>query len=204
MMAFSLLLAFTFSIAVVATGDSASRYVASNEPEKFAAAEAVMHTGANAPLIIGGIAVPDALSFLVGGTAGTLVKGLDAFDPTTWPPLIIHYFFDGMALIGILMALVPILFFISWRYHPRRIFHGILMWLVFVTGILSIVAVELGWMLTEIGRQPYVIQGIMLTKDAFTNSPAVIAYAVAFPIFYVVLAVVTGWILKTHYGKDHD
>lgn len=204
MMAFSLLLAFIFSLAVVVTGDSSARYIASNEPEKFAAAEAVMHTEANAPFVIAGVRIPDALSFLVGGSVGTVVKGLDAFDPTTWPPLIIHYFFDGMVVIGILMAFVPILFFLSWRYHPRRAFHGVLMWLVFVTGILSVVGVELGWMLTEIGRQPYVIQGIMLTKDAFTSSPAVVVYAVAFPIFYIVLAIVTGWILKTHYRERHD
>ena len=56
-------------------------------------------------------------------------------------------------------------------------------------------------MLTEIGRQPYVIRGVMLTQDAFTASHAVIAYAVVFPVAYVVLAALTAWILVRHY---HD
>ena len=92
MLAFSMLLALGFSLAVVATGDSSARFIAQNEPEKFAAAEAVAHTGTDAPLNFAGIVLPGFLSVLLGGSRDVLVKGLDAFDPSTWPPLAVHYF----------------------------------------------------------------------------------------------------------------
>ena len=185
------------------------------EPEKFAAAEGIERTQSAAPFVIGGfidkddhfegeLPVPHVLSFMVGGSDKTIVQGLDSFDPSTWPPLFIHYFFDIMAIIGILMAIVPILFFVSWKHHHRKLVSVPLMWLTLATGILSIVAVELGWMLAEIGRQPWTIRGIMLTKDAFTSSPTVIAYAIVFPIFYLVLFSVTMYVLIRHYRARND
>ncbi len=218
MLVFTMAAALVFSLAVVATGDSAARYIAANQPEKFAAAENVMTTGSNVPFVFGGIldaagrlhgdiAIPGLLSVLVGGTRNTVIRGLGSFDPSTWPPLIVHYFFDIMIMVGTLMLVVPVLFFafrfgLAGKRRREWAFSKAVAWSVAVTGVLSVVGVEAGWMLTEIGRQPYVIQGVLLTKDAFTDSPAVIAYAVVFPIFYIVLAVVTFWILARHYRHD--
>lgn len=212
MLVFSLILALVFSVAVVLSGDTSARSIAHNEPEKFAAAEGIMQTEGDAPLTLGGIVtqtgikdgirIPGLLSFLVGGTAGTVVTGLAAFDPSTWPELTIHYYFDGMAVIGIIMLAVPILFFLFFKWRMKWAFSKLMGWAIFLTGILSVIGVELGWMLTEEGRQPYTIRGILLTANAFTNSPTVMAYAFIFPVLYVILAIVTPWVLISHYHND--
>jgi cytochrome d ubiquinol oxidase subunit I len=209
----SLFVALIFSLAVTITGDSSARFIAQNNPEQFAAAEGVMDTSRDVPFTIGGvptqtgiqygIQIPDALSILVGGSWNTLVIGLHTFDPSTWPPLVIHSYFDGMAGIGCLMLLVPIaFFFFLWRRRGQWAFSKVMSGIIALTGILSVIAVELGWMFAEEGRQPYTIRGIMLTKDAFTSSPTVMAYAIIFPLFYLVLLAVTAWILVSHYKKS--
>jgi cytochrome d ubiquinol oxidase subunit I len=144
------------------------------------------------------------LSILVGGSRSVIITGLNAFDPSTWPPLAIHYYFDGMALIGCLMLIVPLAFFAirRWRRRAQWAFSKTMSWLIIITGILSVVGVELGWMLTEEGRQPWTIHGILLTANAFTDSPTAIAYAVVFPILYVILFIMTPWILLSHYRKN--
>jgi cytochrome d ubiquinol oxidase subunit I len=204
MLAFTMILALGFSLAVAATGDSAARFIAQQEPEKFAAAESVAHTQSVAPLTIGPIAIPGLLSILVGGSRNVLVQGLDSFDPATWPPLIVHYFFDSMVLIGILMLIVPLLFFLLWKRRPEWAFGTVMSRLTVATGVLSVVGIEVGWMLTELGRQPYVIRGVLPTSGAFTTSHAVFAYAILFPIAYVVLAALTFWILIAHYRAHNE
>jgi cytochrome d ubiquinol oxidase subunit I len=107
-----------------------------------------------------------------------------------------------MVGIGILMLLIPAIFFVLWRMRRQRwAFSKVMAGLIVLTGALSVVAVELGWMFSEEGRQPYTIRGIMLTNDAFTNSHTVMAYAVLFPIFYLILIAVTAWVLLAHYKK---
>jgi cytochrome d ubiquinol oxidase subunit I len=217
MLVFAMALAFAFSLAVVVTGDSAARYIAVNEPQKFAAAENVLHTGSDVPFVFGGvfdksdalhgdIAVPGMLSFLLGGSEATLVKGLDTFDPSTWPPLWIHYLFDIMIVTGVLMFVVPLLFFAIFLFGGVRrkgwAFSRGMSWIIVVSGIASVIGVEAGWMFTEIGRQPYTITGVLLTQNAFTNSHAAIAYAVVFPLFYIILAIATFRILARHYRRD--
>ncbi|MDR3581769.1 MAG: cytochrome ubiquinol oxidase subunit I [Candidatus Pacebacteria bacterium] len=207
MLVFSIIAAFVFSLAVVATGDDSARYIAQHEPEKFAAAEDVVRTGSDEPFVFGGpVAVPGALSFLVGGSEATVVEGLNAFDPATWPPLGIHYLFDVMIAIGVLMLAVPAAFLI-FRFVPRlRAKHGAfskaMSWPIVITGAASVVAVEAGWMFTEIGRQPYTINGFLLTQNAFTNSHAAIAYAVAFPVFYAALAIATITVVAGYYRRN--
>jgi cytochrome d ubiquinol oxidase subunit I len=212
MVVFSLVIALIFSLGVVVTGDSSARFIAGNDPAQFAAAEGVMQTSSNVPLTVGGIVsptgikggivIPEMLSLLVGGSRNTLVVGLDAISPSLWPPLIVHYYFDSMVGIGLLMLLVPAIFFVLWwKRRTRWAFGKVMAGLIVLTGALSVVAVELGWMFSEEGRQPYTIRGIMLTNDAFTNSHAVMAYAVLFPIFYLILTAVTAWVLLAHYKK---
>ncbi len=208
---FSLSIAIVFSLAVVVSGDTSARSIAHNEPEKFAAMEGVMQTKSDVPLVVGGITtpsgikdgiqIPEMLSLLVGGSRKTIVVGLNSFNPSTWPSLTIHYYFDSMVVIGSIMLGVPILFFVLWEWRRRWALSKIMLWAIWITGMLSIVAVELGWMLTEEGRQPYTIRGVLFTANAFTNSPVAIAYAVIFPILYIVISIVTPWILISHYRK---
>ena len=205
-------IACVFSIGVAITGDSSARFIAHYEPEKLAAAEGIIQTTPNAPFVVfgkfndqdhddlqGGIRVPELLSFLVGGSKNIVIRGLADFNPDTWPPLIVHYFFDGMAIIGMLMLITPFLYFIFYKWHHVWIFGKPMEWLIIITGIGSIIAVELGWMLTEIGRQPYVIAGIMTSDAAYNPNHMNIIYACWFPIVYIILSLVTYRILTRHY-----
>lgn len=214
MLVFSMVMSILFSFAVVISGDSSVRYIAANEPEKFAAAEGIIRTQSDAPITVGGyfdsnnnlhddLSFPGMLSFMLGGSENTVVRGLDTFDPSTWPPLIVHDLFDAMVVIGILMAVIPIAFFILYICKKKYATSSPMLISIIAIGWLSVVAVEVGWMLTEIGRQPYVIQGVLLTKDAFTTSSAAITYAITFPILYIILSAVTLWALASHYRAHH-
>lgn len=208
-----LAIACIFSVAVALTGDNSARFISHYEPEKLAMAEGVAHTESSAPLVFwgvfhgdqlrGGFRIPDALSFLVGGSKKIIVRGLASFDPATWPPFIVHYLFDSMAIIGMLMLITPVLFFVFYKWHHIWVFGKPMEWLVVITGIASVVAVEFGWMLTEFGRQPYVIAGIMPSVDAFNATPTTIAYACWFPIVYSIIAVLTYMVLVKHYRKHN-
>jgi cytochrome d ubiquinol oxidase subunit I len=198
---------FVFALAVVATGDSSGQYVARYEPIKFAAMENVAHTTAGADLSFFGVDLPQPhglLSWLADRDSGAVVRGLDAFDPSQWPPLWIHGLFDSMALIGVLVTLVPTLFLLllASRRTRRIAYSRAVLWSLFACGILAAGAVELGWMLTEIGRQPYAIRGIMTSAQAFTTSQHVIEFGYIFPSMYIVLFIVTPCVLVRHFRKN--
>lgn len=189
------------ALAVGAAGDQAGKFLARNEPYKLAAAEGLQHTQAGAPLLIGGVVeggqvkhaikIPKALSFLATGHTNGVVQGIDATSSSARPPLVIHYFFDGMVLIGTLAVLVPGLYALAywrhWHWFNRR---WLLVSLV-ATGVLGIVAAELGWMLTEFGRQPYAVRGVLSVSQAVTKSRAAIGMAEIFPVLYVILFALT-------------
>jgi cytochrome d ubiquinol oxidase subunit I len=78
------------------------------------------------------------------------------------------------------------------------------LWAVIIASPLAFLAVEMGWMLTEIGRQPYIIRGIMRTAEAVTSDTDIYAFAWIFPASYAVLFVLTGWILRRHYVQGRS
>lgn len=220
LLTFCLSLALFFATAVALAGDESGKNLAANQPIKFAAAESVYTTGPYQPLVWAGYVVPVRseqdrpdlvyeltfpylLSFLAFNNPSAIVQGLDAFPRSEWPPLYIHYFLNIMITIGVYLGLVPLVFFLLRHAPSARVrtlqFSRPLLWSVVIGAPLAFLAVEMGWMLTEIGRQPYVIKGIMRTADAATDNPAVFAFAWIFPAAYLVLFVVTGWILRTHY-----
>lgn len=215
-------LALFFATAVALAGDESGKNLAANQPIKFAAAESVYKTGPYQPLVWAGYVVPvkseldepdiryeltfpNLLSFLAFNNPSAIVRGLDAFPRTEWPPLYIHYFLNIMITIGVYLGLVPLIFFVLRHAPSARLrawqFSKPLLVAVIVGAPLSFLAVEMGWMLTEIGRQPYIIKGIMRTADAATDNPSVFAFAWIFPAAYLVLFAVTGWILRNHYRR---
>ncbi len=210
---FLMMLALGFVAITGILGDLSGKYIAENEPIKFAAAESLFHTQAYAPLAIGGvlhgaslvgaIEIPGMLSLLSFGSASTVVRGLDAFDPSQWPPLFIHYPLDLMIAIGVAIGGICILF--AFLFYITRLrawaFSRPMLSLIVIAGPLSFIAVECGWMVTEIGRQPYVIRGIMTTEQAFTTSPNVTTFGYIFPSLYMVLFAVAYWVLRRHYKK---
>lgn len=193
--------ALVFALLVGFTGDRSGKFLAKNEPLKLAAAEGLQTTSSDVPLLVGGvvdgdhikyaIAVPNLLSWLATGDIHGQVKGLDSAPSKDRPPLIVHYFFDGMVAIGSLAIVVTLAYVAASRWRPSWAASKPLLIALVVCGVLGLVGVELGWMLTEFGRQPYVIKGIMRTTEAATSSKAAIHFAYIFPLFYLVLFVLT-------------
>lgn len=185
------LIAAALLAGIAVFGDLSARYLATYEPTKLAAIESLAQTSSNAPFIWGGLEVPGLLSWLVGGSTDTVVKGLDATPSEYWPPLIIHLLFDIKLVLIAVLTLTLLAFAVLYLKRSARAFSKPLLWLMVVSPIVSLVTLELGWMVTELGRQPYAVAGQVFTKDAVTTAPGVLALAWVFPAAYLVLGGLT-------------
>jgi cytochrome d ubiquinol oxidase subunit I len=189
----------------IVVGDIAARFVALNEPAKFAAMEAVYRTRADVPITIGGIPsgdrivgaleIPEVLSILVGANPKTVITGFDRIDPNDRPPVFAtHLSFDSMVGSASLLTLIVL----GWLTTIAR---GKPLSRLLGTGIavcapLSLVALEAGWFVTEFGRQPWIARGLLRTSDAVTIAPGVDLQFYGFSIVYVVLAAMSWWLLR--------
>ena len=135
------------------------------------------------------IRVPKLLSFLAYSSFKSEVKGLHEYPEEDRPPLYIHYFFDTMVTIGVLMILLSLAYVFGrwgkWKWIHSRLFR----WLIVLSGPLSIVAIEAGWWLAEQGRQPWILYGIMRTDQAATTATGVEWLFIVFAIVYFILGV---------------
>ena len=194
------------SIAQPFAGHFAGESVARQQPAKLAAIEGLFETRAHAPLTLGGIPnvatrrvdggleIPGLLSLLAHRTAGAEVTGLDKFPQADWPPVVIvHVAFQVMVAIGSGLALLGLLYFWDLR---RRTFPRWLLWAVVAAAPLGMVAIEAGWVVTEVGRQPWIIYGIVRTKDAVTPVPGMVYHFYLFVALYLALAAATVWLLR--------
>jgi cytochrome bd ubiquinol oxidase subunit I len=190
------------------SGDLSAKDVAKRQPAKLAAMEAHFHTEKSAPLIVGGIPdeenkkvnyaikLPGMLSFLVHGNLTGEVKGLDAIPEDEHPPVAItHYAFQIMVGIGMFMILLAILYFISFRKRPWLQAPWFLKLFALATPF-GFIAVEAGWTVTEVGRQPWIINGIMRTKDAVTPMPGIVYSFYLFIAVYISLSVMVIFLLN--------
>lgn len=203
-----------FGALVGFSGDSSARYIANNEPYKFAAAEGVIHTQTDAPMLLGGIArsnsisggikIPGLLSFLTTGHTNGTIVGLDSYRVNARPSLVIHYFFDAMAFIGVFTIGWLALYLLVAYLKKRRIKSKTLFIGLIFCGFLGLAGIEFGWLLTEFGRQPYVIHGIMLVSQASTKSKYAVEMGQIFPIFYVILFALTIYVLKKNIKLTKD
>jgi cytochrome d ubiquinol oxidase subunit I len=120
-----------------------------------------------------------------------VVEGIDATPEDERPSLAIHTLFDvKMTLVNILMVLIPgyfALYFFKRHWLKKRL----ALYALGVSGLLAVVIVELGWMLTEIGRQPWAVRGYVTTAEALTKTHDVTNFGYAFPLAYVCLFTVT-------------
>lgn len=188
------------------SGDISAKEVAKRQPAKLAAMEAHFQTEKAASLIIGGIPdeknkkvdyairIPGLLSFMTHGDVHAEVKGLDSIPPDQQPPVAItHYAFQVMVGIGMLMLAIAVLYFIGLfkRWRDSR-------WMLQLFAIatpLGFVAVEAGWTVTEVGRQPWIIYGVMKTIDAATPMPGIVYSFYLFTAIYVSLACIVIFML---------
>ncbi|GAC1693854.1 MAG: cytochrome ubiquinol oxidase subunit I [Terriglobales bacterium] len=192
------------------SGDLLARTVAKSQPAKFAALEGNFKTQSHAPLRIGGlpdvnarvtryaIEIPGGLSFLAHGSFSAVVVGLDHFPEQDWPAVpLVHLSFQLMVGCGFaMMAVALIALWRGWRSkspEEPRWFLNVLV----LSSPLGFIALEAGWMVTELGRQPWIIYGLMRTKDAVTPMPGIAVPFVAFTLLYILLAMVVVFLLVT-------
>lgn len=190
------------------SGDLSARHIAVHQPVKLAAAEAVFTTEVGAPLTLGGwpdvgaretrfaVEIPYGLSLLAFHDPHAVVKGLDAVPRGDWPNVpAVHLAFQAMVALGTYLALVSIcVAWLAWR--RRDLAHNRwLMRAIAVATPMGFIAVEAGWMVTELGRQPWVIYGVLLTSDAVTPMPGLVVPFLAFTLLYCFLGVIVVWLL---------
>ncbi len=190
------------------SGDISARYVARWQPPKLAAMEGQFRTETGAPLRIGGIPdvaaqrtrwaieIPNGLSLLAFHDPHALVRGLDAVPRRDWPPVpIVHVAFQIMVGLGTYLALLGVWVAIeAWRRHDLPA-NRWLMRAVAVASPMGFLCIEAGWTVTEVGRQPWVIYGVMRTADSVTPMPGLIVPFLVISALYCFLGVVVVWLL---------
>lgn len=210
-----LLLGMTLaSIAIplqIISGDLNARFLEGAQPIKYAAMEALLHSGRGQPLyllgipnpntgqVIGAIQIPQGESLLAHFTLNSYSVGLDAFPRSDWPGIaVVHLSFDAMVGAGLFMLLVAAIFwFLYWRGKRALPDRRWLLWGIAASGVLGFLAVEFGWFVTEEGRQPWVIYGIMRVSQAATPSQWVNVSFALFSLIYILLgATLIGLLLR--------
>jgi cytochrome d ubiquinol oxidase subunit I len=204
------------TVAVIATpvqifvGDLAAREVYAHEPAKFATIEGVSHTSTHVPEVIAGIYVggelrygipiPDGASLLSGYSPDTEVRGLDAIPPGVRPPArlvtIVHLSFDTM--VGVGFALLALSAWYAWVWWRRRDIPRSRWFLraTTVSGVLAVVALEAGWVTTEVGRQPWTVVGYLLTRDAVTTEGNMWLFFGGTVVLYAAVGTATVYVLR--------
>jgi cytochrome d ubiquinol oxidase subunit I len=172
------------SIAIIfPTGDLHGKYVARNQPAAIAAMEGLFQTESGAGMVLIGqpneetglidnpIVVNDALSFLIYGTTKAEVKGLNQIPHDQWPTALplLFYAYHIMAGLGTWFALLMIVCaLLLWR---RRIYTTRwALWALLLSFPLPYIANTAGWMTAELGRQPWIIYGLMRTSEGYSNT----------------------------------
>ena len=192
----------------IGVGDWAARMVATYQPTKLAAMEGLARTTRGAPEALGGyysggrlhdaLTIPDGLSILAKLNPHATIKGLDAFPADDRPPLItlVHLSYDLMVAIGFgLLALGAWLAWSWWRHrdYPQN------RWFLraaAVAGVAAAVAMELGWITTEVGRQPWIVYGVMRVAAAVNPRPGIQYSFYAVVVIYAILTVITIVVLR--------
>lgn len=202
------------------SGDFSAKDVARRQPIKLAAMEAHFQTEARAPFIIGGIPdgqndtvryavkIPGLLSFLAHGDPDKPVTGLNEFPREDWPPVAItHFAFQMMIVLGMFMAFVALLYLVARWWRNSWLDQRWLLRLFVISTPLGFLAVEAGWVVTEVGRQPWIIYGVMRTADAVTPMPGIAYSFYLFSAVFASLAAIVAFLLYRQIrmvGKLYD
>lgn len=205
------LIAFTLAAVVtpvqIVVGDWAARFLTERQPVKLAALEGLATTRAGAPLTIGGVVIdgevrygleiPKGLSFLATGDPDAVVAGLDQVPPAERPPVaIVRTAFQLMVGIGVGLLVLGTWFALAWwrrRSLPRR---RAFLWGALAAGPASVVALEAGWITTEVGRQPWIVYEVMLVRDAVSTAPGLRYGYYGLVVVYAVMTVATVYVLR--------
>lgn len=199
------------------SGDLIAKTVARHQPAKLAAMEALFRTESGAAFVLGGfpdaetqtvrygLSIPGGLSLLLHLDPRATVTGLDAIPRADWPPVaVVHLAFQVMVGCGLIMAaLAAWSAWRWWRTGTLETDRWLLRSLV-AAAPLGFVAIEAGWVVTEVGRQPWIIDHVMRTSDAVTPMPGLWVPMTTFTLLYVILAAVVAWAMWRHIAATQD
>ncbi len=201
----AMILGTAAAIAMPLTGDLSGKAVARFQPVKLAAMESQFRTQAGAPLRIGGwpepqrravvgaLEIPGGLSWLAYGSAGATVRGLSSVPTRLWPDLpLTHVSFQLMVGAGTALVLLALWYWVARRRGSTRP----LLWGLVAGGPLAFLALETGWIVTEVGRQPWIIYGVQTTAAAVTPIGGLWAYFLGFVALYALLGATVVWLLR--------
>ncbi len=188
------------------TGDLAGKHIAEFQPVKLAAAERHFETMADAPITIGGLVkVPYVLSILAFNDPHAVVRGLHDFPESDWPPVtIVNVAFEVM--VGCGSAMFGLVLWVLFRVMRKKKVDTSrpLLWACVAAAPLGMIAIEAGWTVTEVGRQPWIIQGVMRTAEAVTPMPGLLVPFLTFSVLYLLLGVVVIVLLRAHVFKAEE
>ncbi|MFZ9042495.1 MAG: cytochrome ubiquinol oxidase subunit I [Ilumatobacteraceae bacterium] len=207
-----------FTFAVVAAffqpviGHVAGMRLDTDQPSKLAAMELATETEDHAPILIGGwlvdgevrggIEIPGLASLLAGNSLDTVIVGLDDIPDDEEPPAnIVHWAFQTMVAAGSAMVAIGAWWLVRRRRDRTEDGSGVFAsaWFLraaVLAGGLSVIALEAGWTTTEVGRQPWIVYGVMRTSEAVTTNSGVWISLVAMIVVYTSMAIVAGRVLR--------
>jgi cytochrome bd ubiquinol oxidase subunit I len=193
--------------AQILVGDWAAREVASEQPTKLAAIEGLGRTTEGASLhllgwyeqgeVVGGIELPHLLSLLADHDPDATIQGLDAVAAKDRPPInTVRMAFQTMVGIGFALTAIAAVHLWVWIRRRRLCESAWFHRAVVAAGPLSLVALIAGWITTEVGRQPWVVYGVMRTDEAVTGADGIVVGYATLAIVYLGLAVAVAWLLR--------
>ncbi|MGB0114997.1 MAG: cytochrome ubiquinol oxidase subunit I [Ilumatobacteraceae bacterium] len=208
-----------FSVAAIAmplqmgVGDSLARWVYNNQPMKFAAIEMVPTTSSDVPetilghlnddgTITGGIPIPGLASWLSNPSTGssTVIQGLDSFPPDAIPTVsqvnTVHLAWDVMIGLGTFLFLISLWWGGTWSLKKRMPKSKLFLWIASSCGALAVITMEAGWVVSEVGRQPWIVYEYMKVEDAATGNTGIWITFLAIIVFYIGLAAGLVYVLR--------
>ncbi|WP_145519698.1 cytochrome ubiquinol oxidase subunit I [Staphylococcus warneri] len=205
----TMIVGFISTLLSMLAGDMSAKFLHKVQPEKLAAYEWHFDTQSQANLVFlgvlnektnevsGAIEIPGMLSFLADNNFKTTVKGLNDFPKNELPPLIVHYFFDLMVSMGVFCFVISGIFMLILLIKKLRHFitHKVVLYSILLTGPASMLAIEFGWFLTEMGRQPWIVRGYLRVSQAATQAGGLTLVTILFGLLYLVLIVTSAYVL---------
>ncbi len=214
----ALVYGFISAVAIGASGHSQARLLHDTQPAKLAAFEGHFETGPGDLTLFGipdaeaktthfAVGIPNLLSFLVHDDFNEPVTGLDAIPEDEWPPLLVPFFsYRIMVGLGVFMlALTGLGLFLRWR---GKLVGNVWMMRLFVVSVFApYIANQAGWVSAEVGRQPWVVYGLLRTSDAVSPSVSgaeTLTSIIMFGIIYFLLGAVWGFVMnsKIQHGPE--
>lgn len=182
------------------------------QQEKYAAIELNLNSISNAPELIGGtivngtvqgvlFSIPGLQSVLATGSQSGTVPGLNQYAQNTWPPLFIHTLFDIMVFLGFGMGIFLVLLFVLYMLKIRVFDMKIVQWLLVLVGAAAILVLEMGWVVDEAGRQPWIIYNVMTVNQAANQSPDIAILALLIMLIYAIILPATYIVIRKVFAK---